>query len=66
MPAIRLPKPEAPTFYFIGVTTAQSSSRRMFPLWMGALGRPEVVLAGIDLEIHAAAARYRQVVADIK
>ena len=66
MPAIRLPKPEVPTFYFIGVTTAQSSSRRMFPLWMEALGRPEVVLAGIDLEIHAAAARYRRVVADIK
>ena len=66
MPAIGLPKPEAPTFYFIGVTTAQSSSRRMFPLWMEALGRPEVVLAGIDLEIHAAADRYRQVVADIK
>lgn len=38
----------------------------MFPLWMEALGRPEVVLEGVDLEIHAAAGRYRDVVAHIK
>ena len=38
----------------------------MFPLWMDALGRPEVVLEGVDLEIHAAAYRYREVVAHIK
>ena len=47
-----LATPRAPTFYFIGVTTGQSSSRRMFPLWMQALGRADVMLAGIDLEIH--------------
>ena len=57
---------QMPTFYFIGVTTGQSSSRRMFPLWMEALGRPEVVLEGIDLPIHAEPERYRQVVAQIK
>ena len=38
----------------------------MFPLWMEALGRPEVVLEGIDIEIHAAPDRYREVVAHIK
>ncbi|MCY4118314.1 MAG: shikimate dehydrogenase [Caldilineaceae bacterium] len=58
--------PKLPTFYFIGVTTGQSSSRQMFPLWMEALGRPEVVLEGIDIEIHAAPDRYREVVAHIK
>ncbi len=66
MNGTRLHKPEGLTFYFIGVTTGQSSSRRVFPLWMEALGRPEVTLAGIDLEIHAAPERYRQVVTDIK
>ena len=61
-----LATPRAPTFYFIGVTTGQSSSRRMFPLWMQALGRADVMLAGIDLEIHAPPERYREVVAHIK
>ncbi len=61
-----LATPDAPTFYFIGVTTSQSSSRRMFPLWMQALERPDVLLAGIDLEIHADPDRYRQVVAHIR
>lgn len=63
---ISIPPPKQPTFYFMGVTTAQSSSRRMFPLWMAALSRPEVVLAGIDLKIHDDPDKYRQVVAHIK
>lgn len=33
---------------------------------MEALGRPEVLLEGIDIEIHAAPDRYREVVAHIK
>ncbi len=33
---------------------------------MEALGRPEVVLEGVDLEIHAAPGRYRDVVAHIR
>jgi len=61
-----LTSPTAPTFYFIGVTTGQSSSRRIFPLWMQALGRPDVVWAGVDLPIHAGPERYRQVTAHIK
>jgi len=63
---LHLPSPTQPTFYFIGVTTGHSSSRRIFPLWMEALGRPEVIWQGIDLPIHAPAASYRQVVEHIK
>jgi shikimate dehydrogenase len=40
------------TFYFIGVTTSRSSIMRVFPLWMEALGHPEVVIEGIDLVLH--------------
>ena len=61
-----LASPTVPTFYFIGVTTASSSSRRVFPRWMETLGRSEVMLAGIDLPIHADPAVYRRVVAHIK
>jgi hypothetical protein len=46
-----LPK-EVPTFYFVGVTTGKSSINKVFPLWMDVLGRPEVVLRGIDHPIH--------------
>jgi shikimate 5-dehydrogenase len=38
----------------------------MWPLWMEALGRPEVRLEGVDLPIHAKPERYRQVVVQIK
>lgn len=55
-----------PTFYFVGVTTAQSSIMKVFPRWMKALGRPEVVIEGIDHKIHANAQAYRQTVAQIK
>lgn len=56
----------APTFYFIGVTTGQSSAQRVFPRWMEVLGRPEVTLKGIDCRIHDEPARYRQIVEVIK
>ena len=55
-----------PTFYFIGVTTKKSSIMRVFPLWMKELGRPEVIIEGVDLKIHADPAAYRQAVAQIK
>ncbi len=55
-----------PTLHFIGVTTAQSSSMKLFPRWMEALGRPEVVIEGIDLKLHDEPERYRQAVAQIK
>lgn len=60
------PATRQPTFYFIGVTTGQSSAQRVFPRWMEALGRPEVQLKGIDCKIHDEPARYRQIVAEIK
>jgi shikimate dehydrogenase len=55
-----------PTFFFIGVSTADSAMQKIFPHWMEALGRPEVRLAGVDLQIHDEPARYRLVVEQIK
>lgn len=55
-----------PTFYFIGVTTGSSSINKVFPLWMDVLGRPEVVLEGIDHKIHDEPENYRKSVAQIK
>jgi len=55
-----------PTFYFIGVTTGQSSIMRVFPLWTRELGRPEVVIEGVDCRIHDDPERYRRAVAQIK
>jgi shikimate 5-dehydrogenase len=56
-----------PTLYFIGVTTASSSIRRVFPAWAEHLGLGEgVQLVGIDLPIHADPAIYRSVVDFIK
>ena len=55
-----------PTMYFIGVTTGKSSINKVFPLWMEVLGRPEVVLCGIDHPMHDAPERYRASVAQIK
>ena len=55
-----------PTFYFIGVTTARSSIRKVFPRWMAELGRPDIVLEGIDLKIHDDPQAYRAATAQIK
>ena len=55
-----------PTFYFIGVTTTKSSIMKVFPLWMKVLGRPEVVMEGVDCKIHDDPEVYRQAVAQIK
>ena len=35
-------KKEGKSFYFIGVTTTKSSIMKLFPLWMDALGFPEI------------------------
>ena len=56
---------DTPTFYFIGVTTGQSSMTQIFPRWMADLGR-DVRLVGVDLPIHAAPERYRALVEAIK
>lgn len=55
-----------PTFYFIGVTTGSSSINKVFPLWMDLIGKPEVVLEGIDHAIHDEPENYRKTVAQIK
>lgn len=55
-----------PTFYFVGVTTGKSSINQVFPLWMAVMGRPDVVLEGIDHPIHDDAEAYRATVAQIK
>lgn len=55
-----------PTFYFVGVTTSQSSIMKVFPRWMQAIGRPDVVLEGIDHRIHDDPEAYRRTVAQIK
>ena len=56
----------SPTFYFVGVTTTKSSIMRVFPLWTKELGHPEVVMEGVDCQVHDTPERYRQVVAQIK
>ena len=57
---------QVPTFYFVGVTTSQSSIMRVFPRWMEALGRPEIVIEGIDHKLHDDRESYRATVAQIK
>lgn len=54
------------TFYFVGVTTGKSSIMKVFPLWVEALGRPEIVIEGIDHKLHDDPESYRQTVAQIK
>lgn len=64
---IQLPEQATvPTMYFIGVTTTKSSIMKLFPKWAKALGFPDAVLKGIDLEIHADPSDYRKVVEFIK
>jgi shikimate 5-dehydrogenase len=55
-----------PTFYFIGVTTNQSSIMRVFPRWMEFLERCDVVIEGIDHKIHDEPHAYRETVKQIK
>lgn len=55
-----------PTFTFIGVTTGKSSIMKVFPLWMQVLGRPEIVIEGLDLKIHDDPRAYRAAVAQIQ
>ncbi len=39
---------------------------KVFPLWVKEIGRPEIVIEGVDLKIHDAPENYRQAVAQIK
>lgn len=51
-----------PTFYFVGVSTGQSSIRRVFPEWARELDLGQVDFVGIDMPLHAPSADYRKVV----
>jgi shikimate 5-dehydrogenase len=53
------------TFYFIGVTTGQSSIMRIFPRWMEILGI-NCAIAGIDAPLNAPSETYREIVEHIK
>lgn len=57
---------EVPTFFFVGVTTGKSSIMEVFPRWVEALGRPELVMEGIDHRLHDRPEVYRRTVAQIK
>ena len=52
-------------FYFVGVTTAQSSIMKVFPRWAGHLGLGATI-SGIDCKLHDDPQVYRRVVAGIK
>ena len=54
------------TFYFVGVTTGQSSIMKVFPQWMEVLGRPDVVIEGVDHPLHDRPEAYRATVNQIK
>jgi shikimate dehydrogenase len=66
MPSYPIQTKSVPTFYFVGVTTAKSSIMKVFPRWMAALDRPEVVIEGIDHKIHDDPEAYRATVAQMK
>ena len=56
---------QTPAFYFIGVTTEQSSIMKVFPKWAEVLGL-KAAIKGIDLPLHAPVDEYRKVVQFIK
>ena len=62
----RYPPAARPTFYFVGVTTAQSSIMKVFPAWAEHLGLGGATIKGIDFPLHAEPAAYREAVAFIK
>jgi shikimate 5-dehydrogenase len=55
-----------PTFYFIGVTTGQSSIMKIFPAWAKELGLGDAGIKGIDFPLGAEPAAYREAVSFIK
>ena len=59
-------KATQPTFYFIGVTTGNSSIMKVFPEWAKFLGLADVVIKGIDFRPHDDADAYRQAVEFLK
>lgn len=62
---MNLTKAQEPAFYFIGVTTTQSSIMKLFPLWAKAL-KVDAVIRGIDIGLDAGPDVYREVVSFLK
>jgi shikimate 5-dehydrogenase len=54
-----------PTFFFIGVTTGQSSIMTVFPRWAAHLGISPTIV-GIDVPLDAPAEAYRDVVSFLR
>ena len=65
-PNVRFAAATRRTFYFIGVTTAQSSIMKVVPAWARLLNLGDVEMKGIDLPIHASREVYREAVEFIK
>jgi shikimate 5-dehydrogenase len=63
---MKYPPALRPTFYFIGVTTAQSSIMRVFPEWARFLGLGDVEIKGIDFSPHSSPEAYREAVEFLK
>ena len=57
---------DAPTLYFVGVTTGHSSVMTIFPEWASRLGLKDARILGIDLPLNAEPWKYRDVVSFIK
>lgn len=55
-----------PILYFVGVTTGQSASQRIFPLWAQILALGQAQLKGVDLPLDAPAKAYWQTLQRIK
>ena len=55
-----------PTFYFIGVTTGQSSIMKVFPVWAEYLDLGVVEIKGIDFPVHDKPENYREAVNFLK
>jgi shikimate 5-dehydrogenase len=57
---MQIPEPaKTPAFYFVGVTTGQSSIMKVFPKWAEILGL-QADIRGIDLPLHAPPDDYRK------
>ncbi len=55
-----------PSFYYIGVTTTQSSIMNVFPKWADYLGLGDAHIVGINCKIHDNPKIYRKIVEFIK
>ena len=57
---------DKPAMYFIGVTTGESSSNKVFPLWTDYLQLGNCRLKGLDFKSHDEPRLYQEAVNFIK